>query len=276
MFFSAKDFYNFIHDEDGPSWRKRYFEGEHGAATLSAVRKYVAAAKAGIVERRGNTSMTHNGVDSTIELYKWYRPWDVVPKLRDFIPPEGDYGVGIEVEMGFVSRQAAQTIAKAVSKWKYVALDIEGGEHPIEATFPPVLYSKLSSKSQVFRYLKLLRDNINLVHPHGPNNFVGTHVNVSKGGVPNVYIFSYRADDVSSIIFSLPTELKHKYFGRNPYGGANAMGTYFEFKLFDSTVDSKVLRRNINVAVALTDLICADTPISVETVVDALETGYNK
>ena len=266
MFFSAKDLYLYLQDN---AWDYEYETGQ--TLSFSSVRRYVKAAKEAIVRRDG-----HLGVEYRSEcLYKWYRPWDVVPKLRDFQAPEGDYGIGVEVEMGFRSQRAAQTIANKIKGWKYVAVDIEGGTWPIEATFPPVLYSKLSNKSQVFRYLKLLRDNQSLVEEHGEYSSVGTHINVSKGGVTNYD--TIRLTQLREQVNALSYEDQKRYFGRRPYGVANCYsGKYLEFKLFNSTTDSRALKRYINIAVALTDLITSRDTINQENVIAALELGYNK
>lgn len=285
MFFSAKELH--AHLNDSANWDGRYFAEEYGSTSLYKIRKYVAAAKRGIIARESEVEITIGPPErdywdgklrcptADIELYKWYRPWEVVPALKNFTPPVGDHGIGVEVEFGFNSLQGSQKIAKAVSKWKYIALDIEGGDYPIEATFPPVLLSKLNSKSQVFRYLKLLRDNIEDVQKHHPSHMVGTHVNVSKGGV--LQMDQLRADLVGDVLHAeLSEDEQYKYFGRRPYGGCNSMGKYIEYKLFNSTTDSKAVRKYINVAVALTDLICSSTEITEHSVRAALESGYTK
>lgn len=270
MFFSAVQLHEFINSEEG-KWNRRDLGYDYcGTVPLSKVQRYVKAAKEGILRRDGYINFEGNSTS----LYKWFRPWEVVPKLRDFSPPVGDYGIGVEVEMGFTSRDASRSIARKIGGWKNIALDLEGGDHPIEATFPPVLLSKLSNRSQVFRYLKLLRDNDELVVRHSPSAMVGTHINVSKGGVEEIDFD--RGYQVDYIIEDLDHDLKEKYFGRNPYGGCESQGSYIEYKLFDSTTDSKALRKYINVAVALTDLICDNTQINEHSVIAALETGYNK
>ena len=281
MFFSVKELHAHIHEE---RWRATDFKSEFGGNGLKKVAAYVRACKHGIVDRADaiefESGKENDGygwypriVD--VDLWKWYRPWDVVPKLRAFQAPEGDYGIGVEVEMGFRSRQSAQTIANKIKNWKYIAVDIEGGENPIEATFPPVLYSKLSSKSQVFRYLKLLRENVRLVRNHDHDAAVGIHINVSKGGVTTYNIL--RGDDLCNVVSTLSYSEKMKYFGRQPYGVVNCnTGKYLEFKLFNSTTDGKALKRYINIAVALTDLVTSDAPIDREVVITALELGYNK
>ena len=266
MFFSAKDLYLYLQDNAGD------YEYKTGRTlSFSSVRRYVKAAKEAVVRRDG-----YLGAEYRSEcLYKWYRPWAVVPKLKEFSPPVGDYGIGVEVEMGFISQTAASTIANLIKNWRWIAVDIEGGSHPIEATFPPVLYSKMSSKSQVFRYLKLLRDNQSLVEEHDDRSHVGIHINVSKGGVTNYS--TIRLVQLREQVYALSYEDQKRYFGRRPYGVANCYsGKYLEFKLFNSTTDGKALKRYINIAVYLTDLVTSDTPITHESVRAACELGYNK
>ena len=273
MFFSAKALYQHFKDDE---YALEDFEGETDLRpTLKNIKAYVKACKRAIVNREGDVYF--NGCYS--QVAKWYRPWDVVPKLRNFQVPEGDYGIGVEVEMGFRSGSDARHIANLVKNWRYIAVDIEGGDYPIEATFPPALYSKLSSKTQVFRYLKLLRDNIDRVYQHRENSFVGTHINVSKGGV-TYYNFS-KVNQMYYLLIGMRNQPQHrelcnKYFGRNPYGGVYDRGGYLEYKLFNSTTDGKALKRYINIAVALTDLIDSDQEITEESVFAACELGYNK
>lgn len=281
MFFSAKELHAHIHEN---RYRAADFKEEFGGNGLKKVAAYVRACKHGIVARAdaiefesGKENDGHGWYPRIVDvdLWKWYRPWDVVPKLRDFQAPEGDYGIGVEVEMGFRSERAAQTIANKIKGWKHIAVDIEGGTWPIEATFPPVLYSKLSNKSQVFRYLKLLRDNQSLVEEHNDRSCVGTHINVSKGGVTNYS--TIRLAQLREQVYALSYEDQKRYFGRRPYAVANCnSGKYLEFKLFNSTTDGKALKRYINIAVALTDLIDSDQEITEESVFAACELGYNK
>ena len=272
MFFSAKALHtHFKNDEDAA---EDFVDTTGVLPTFKNVRGYVKACKAAIVSRRYEANFSGRPAVS-----KWWRPWHVVPKLSAFRPEVGDYGIGVEVEMGFRSIVGSQHIANLIKNWRYIAVDIEGGACPIEATFPPVLYSKLSSKTQVFRYLKLLRDNIDCVHPHCQDNFVGTHINVSKGGVSRYD--RGRVDTMCYLLVGLRNtnprrEDCYKYFGRFPYGGVYDREGYLEFKLFNSTTDSKALKRHINVAVALTDLIDSDTTIDEDSVFAACEAGYNK
>lgn len=279
MFFSAKDLHRWLHDE-AEGYTKRSFEDHYGPASKAKVRKYVAAAKAGILNRDSEVDFfwgkQHEYVND-IYLGKWYRPWEIVPKLREFSVPAGDYGIGVEVEMGFTSRNSARAIANLIKNWKHIALDFEGGQHPIEVTFPPVLLSKMSSKTQVFRYLKLLRQNSSMLYVHSPSNQIGTHINVSKGGVTSFN--PWRVAILYNILVGdedLSYEEQVKYFGRRPYGGCFDQGGYIEYKLFNSTTDSKKLKQYINIAVALTDLVAGTEYIDGESVRAVLETAYNK
>lgn len=272
MFFSVKEFTNYLNNDVDGRWARRYTFGTGGPVTERQVARALREVKKHVANR--DREATVNG--HRISLFKWYRPWHVVPSLAKWAPPEGDYGVGVEVERGFTSLAASRFIANAIKGWKYVAIDFEGGIHPIEATFAPFVYSKMSNKKQAFRYLKLLEDNRHLVANN--SGMVGCHINVSKGGPNNrCLVADYsRTDALSSTLRSLSREQKHKYFGRTPYGYAYNQGCYVEYKLFDSTTDRKTLRRNIHIAVALTELLHSERPLTDAAVLEALEAGYNK
>lgn len=208
---------------------------------------------------------------------KWYRPWHVVPELENWSAPVGDYGVGVEIELGFRSIEAARQVANHVKNWKYITLDFEGGAIPIEATFPPTKYSTFGTKSQAVRYVKYLEGNSGLVTPHdGRNRAVGTHVNVSKGGVIDYSQYGSRTNYVNNILENrLSSTQQNKYFGRRPYGYIYNRGRFYEMKLFNSVTDPATLRRYVNIAVSLMELITDTREISTESVVEALERGYN-
>lgn len=274
MFFSAGHFQNFVNEQcsywDGPQRMREQYGIEtrryNAPLTLSEARAILRQVKHSIATQ----DWTRPG--------KWYRPWEVVPEIRDFKAPEGDYGVGVEVEYDFVSRAAAQQIASKIVNWKNVAIDIEGGHYGIETTFSPFLYSKMTPERQVFRYLKLLKEHEHLTRSHAPDmHMTGTHVNVSLGG-ERVHDWS-RLDTINRVLdYDLTLAQQVKYFGRSPYGLGGDMDKYVEWKLFHSQNDWKVLRRNINIAVALTELSARDntTRITLESVLETLETAYNK
>lgn len=292
MFFSARDLYNHAVTEN------EYIKEEVEAVvdqdfSIKAVQKYVAVVKKAIVARQYRVpKLRNNGYywDTEVGISKWYRPWYVVPSVKNFQAPEGDFGIGVEIEMGFVNKEAASTIASKISGWRNIAVDAEGGAEPIEATFPPFCYSKLSNRSQPMRYVKLLADNDELVYKHDEDDQVGTHINVSAGGGKLLSECRvHTLDDVLTSYFPEYTNLEEevqalaqKYFGRIPYGGAYGQSwetggyKYVEYKLFNSTTDRKALRRYINIAVALTELIVSTTTINTESVLAALEAGYNK
>lgn len=208
-----------------------------------------------------------------VALYKFTRPWDVVDKLRRFTVPEGDFSVGVEVEYGFVNREAASSVITFVRNWRHVACDREGGTYGVETTFPPTLYSKLNSKSQVFRYVKFLQEHQHLLTDHW--GMVGTHINVGYGSRCD----SQRLRDVNTYLGGLSDELKVKYFGRRPYGYGYLRGSngnhWVEWKLFNSTPDPEAVKRYINIAVSITKLLRDGAPITTESVAAALEVGYN-
>lgn len=226
-------------------------------------------------------------------LGKWLRPWNVVPELRNFTVPAGDYSVGIEVEYGFRTQQDAAFIANVIKNWRYITMDSEGGQNGIEVTFAPMLYSKFGPTSQACRYLKLLDNNRESVRAHSPASLVGTHVNLSFAGYShtnntqyarmrkiNAYVDTrrhyihngYREQGESGLVRAE----QDKYFGRVPYEGMNAQPTHMEFKLFNSVTDWRVLRKYVNISVSLLELIRSNVEINRAVVIDALERGYNK
>lgn len=277
MFFSAKELVEYSKDAPyginharSAAGLERKYDGRHSEAplTLREARTIMRKVKATVVARHGHG-------DEVSFLYKWLRPWDVVPALANWRAPEGEYGIGVEVEMGFVSREAASTIADKIKNWKYIAIDYEGGLHPIEATFPPVVLSKFS-RSQAVRYLKLLKEDEHLVAPHDRNSMVGTHINVSSGSTPqfdenrvrsmyaalNALSDAYDRRSQASVTFCLT------YFGRRPYGSCYNQEGYIEYKLFNSTTDAKELKKYVAVAVALTKMIEGDMPINRDSVME--------
>jgi len=230
--------------------------------------------------------------DNYYHLGKIARPWDVVPRLRDFRAPEGDYSVGLEVEYGFSSVASARETISFVANWKNVCIDREGGTFGVETTFPPMLFSKITNKQPVFRYLRHLKEKEGRLASHLGR--VGTHVNVGswQGGFSDWLLGALS----SALSYRLSDEDKRKYFGRMPYGYLYQRGSYVEYKLFNSTTDITAVRRYINIAVSLTKLLdeYRHAPIVIgvdptshnsqdggastfprEAVLAALERGYN-
>lgn len=270
MFFSAKQLYD---SKIVQEWELGDFDGKDLPVSLSRIKAYVRACKKAIVNRE-QYAVSDDCADG-VDTFKWYRPWEVVPSLKEFKAPDGEYAVGIEVEACFSDRGKA--VASKVQHWKNIAIDFEGAEEMMEVTFPPTLYSKMSSKQQHFRYLKLLsKDRTWLDHNDEDCDagFVGIHVNVSKGGCDVNY---RRVEALSYSLRELSDSDNLKYFGRQPYSYANSYGgNYVEFKLFNSTIDPKVLRRYIHIAVALADIIYGEQEINIDLVRSALSTAYNK
>ena len=289
MYFSAKQYHSYLQD-DAPSRGQalRVLNNGHDnrypvpKITQNQSRKALRLIKTAIASRNHDLYSEYLG--------KWIRPWTAVPELKTWAPPKGDFGVGVEIEMGFRSHEAAKRVAAYVEKWKYLTLDFEGGTHPIEATFAPVVLSKMYRNSQVFRYLDYLKDNRNLVTRHHSTYQVGTHVNVSMGGVKFVtsnYAYNTyqrntpRTELVANLLGNMCYRHEvdvQKYFGRQPYGYCHVQGggRWIEYKLFNSQLESSRLKQYINIAVELTKLIAGKLHISEESIVDTLETGYNK
>ena len=279
MFFSVNEFHDAIHSDERHTqhlWRFRTYSKRELAELLRRV-------KQGIVRRDGDCSAAVGSkpaiFDYSLYLHKWERPWNIVPKLRNFVPPAGDFGVGVEVEMGFNSRTAASDVVSAIRHWKHIAIDHEGGTHGVEATFPPVLYSKFGKRSQVSRYLQLLNERFEerCVH-HMQNHYVGTHVNVSYYSTTtnNSQVNGSRLNLVNNYLSRLDRSQNVRYFGRDPYRLGMDQSRWIEWKLFNSVTNWKVLRRYVDIAVSLTALVAADTEITQEAVMAALDAGYNK
>lgn len=299
MYFSATELYNHRTNaaNNGYGMRRSDFDDmvRRGlrlpggtAVTLAHYRQFLRATKTVIANR--NTSGPGDQY-----LGKWLRPWDIVEKLKNFQAPEGDFGVGFEVELGFRTLEAARTVARHVSNWQHITLDFEGGNNPIELTFPPKPYSKLGKRSQVIRYLDYLKANSNLVTAHSPGTTAGTHVNVSLGGGRRIdgprlqrciemmqricgYNLNYSYNGLWNSQTTAQRDLCTKYFGRRPYGWgySQAGGKWVEWKLFHSTIDSARFRQYVDVAVAITALIGSRDVINETSVLAALESGWSK
>lgn len=203
---------------------------------------------------------------------KFLRPWTVVPHLANFEVPDGDFGVGIEVEYGFRTEEDFRFIADKIKDWKYITLDKEGGRIPLEVTFPPTLYSKWGHNSQAMRYLYLLKKEEARTEHRGHN--VGTHVNISAGGHP-ISSYSGRCGYMSAELQRMGSELHQRYFNRTPYGYLFPQVHGVEYKLFNSEPDPKQLIKYVEVAIAIHRLLIArDVPITQTSVRLACETGY--
>lgn len=279
MFFSNKDFHAYVNNQmDGynRSVYKRAFLDTNfrGESVPSLTLKETSVILRKVKQKLANRDLEGNHVG----LGKWLRPWSVVPALKNFAAPEGDFGIGVEVEMGFTSLQAVRDVAHQIKDWKNITLDREGGQYPLEVTFPVMLYSKISKRSQVMRYLNILDSVRNTVVDHRTTGgAVGTHINVSMGGVPEIGQYYPRMSDISTVISQLGQDLHVKYFGRRPYGYLYNRRTYIEFKLFNSQLDPKRLQQYIDIAVSLTKLVPTSAGvINRTTVIAALEEGFNK
>ena len=71
---------------------------------LSTVAKRLRKIKQTILDREYDAEIG----DYCTSVTKWLRPWDVVPKLKNFWPEADDFGVGVEIEYGFCSEEDAQ------------------------------------------------------------------------------------------------------------------------------------------------------------------------
>lgn len=266
MLYSAKQFHQF-------------YKNFRRAATPADSANIMRAVKDAIVSRRGSVYVD----GETFGVTKFYRPWDVVPELKNFTAPVGDFSIGIEVECGFNTITAARNLCRTIRNWRNIAIDAEGGTNGIETTFPPMLYSKLNMQSPCLKYIKLLETADRYVH--NPENYVGIHVNVGWNGIGNwTDAHLARQSELNTIIRgrgygsthpALSDEVHVKYFGRCNHGCMYLQSRHLEFKLFDTVTDPKVVRRYIDTAVSLAALFKDEsTPITAETVLAALERGY--
>ncbi len=216
-------------------------------------------------------------------LQKWFRPWNIVPEIRDFRPTQnGDFGIGIEVEHDFQSAQDAEVVARKIQNWRNITMDCEGGPYGIEVTFPPTLYSKFNANSQAMRYMKLLAGPMaQHCRRHSPSDMVGTHVNVSvprgvtidhgrRSQVNNHISRSYMSEDQH-----IGRPLCERYFNRMPYGSINSAVHGMEMKLFNSVESPQILRKYVEVGIELARLIVYSTEeVNRRSCVEAMERGY--
>lgn len=276
MYFSANEFYNYLASKSAWTREEAIFDAGEEAFTKRAVARIHKRAIEAVMARESDGYCEENGREYYSSVWKWYRPWEVVPSLKNWQAPAGDFGVGIEIELGFDSWSHVNGIMKAVRHWKYITMDFEGcGNYPIEATFPPVCYSKFGPKSQACRYLKLVDGK---AVEHDEEEMVGTHINVSVGGRAH-RDNRVRRDAVNSIIEyyndDFGTERQEKYFGRRPYGGIRSANTHYECKMFNSVTDWKVLRRYVDISIELVKLIESEEVINASSVIAACERGYS-
>lgn len=276
MYFSANEFYNYLAQASVRTRDGVIMGAGESAFTKRAVARIHKRAIQAVMDRESEACYLEGDNEYYAGVWKWWRPWQVVPSLRQWQAPAGDFGVGIEIELGFDNWYDVNGIMKAVRHWKYITMDFEGcGEYPIEATFPPVCYSKFGPKSQACRYLKLVDGKAIQHHPGG---MVGTHINVSVGGRAH-RDRTYRRDQVNNYIeyggYGFTSAHQEKYFGRQPYGGIRSAGTHYECKMFNSVTDWKVLRRYVDISIELIKLIESEEAINASSVIAACERGYS-
>ena len=266
MYFSAKEAYTAANDND--TYLARSVRSTLNYVLGRAPDQQVSLKDATTVMKTVRSALMNRADTLTIHrlnLGKWLRPWDVVPHIINFTPPEGDFGIGIEIEHGFASAEDASYIASKIIDWKYTAIDMEGGTYPLEVTFAPSLYSKFDNRTQPMRYLNLLSKNRQRLAGH--RGAVGTHVNVScsrpvaAGAIYNM----------TSILSGLGGSAKLKYFSRNPYGYLYQLHHHVEYKLFNSKADPEELVKYVEVAVAIHKMITTSSSFTTEEVVAALD-----
>ncbi len=292
MYFNAKQLQQFLNETTIGRNNKAYVvsafvDGVHRYSLTSRRIREISATPVSLktctkIMRRANAALARRDQDemSNLGLFKWIRPWDVIPKLRNIVAPQGDFTVGVEIEMGFASQAAASLVAQKVLRMRNVTADWEGGTYPIEATFPPSLYSKFGAKSPAVKYVKFLAANLDIVRHSGYH--VGTHVNVGSPELNATPDRLARLITVNDHLMALSSEDKAKYFGRaSPYrygilqqsGGGNA---FIEWKLFNSSHEVPRFCSYVHTGVELVRLIASSEAITATSVRAALDTGYHK
>ena len=212
--------------------------------TLEQAEAGIAALKDGITFVDGYT------------FSKWHRPWESYRSAEE-LPNRLKLGrdkvwVGVEIEIGASSAANMHSIRQyLLNNFEFVTADREGGQFPIEATFPPCEMGKLLAKdSYISRYYADVLTTDQVV-AHASNALVGTHFNISTPYTRRVNAGNL-ADNSNTLITMLIAEsnaatpsgnarhnaagtLVHKLFGRYPYGVAYSHGKFAEYKLFNST-----------------------------------------
>lgn len=280
MFFSSKQFADYLNggNNGGNYVRARVLQqmgktgNRDGSISDEDADTYLTGIKAAITKRQRTYNNTEN-------LSKWLRPWEVVPELATFAPPAGDFGVGVEVELGFNTMRDAQFVAEHIADWEYVTLDWEGPSYPIEATFAPHLLSDFHNSLPV-KYLNFLATIPDRIYPHEQDSLTGTHVNVSYNDGSNRAGWHYSQESLNTInahIGYMRHDDQVKYFGRRPYSVGHGQYSWIEWKLFNSQTDAARLQQYVNVAVELTRMAYTmqSHQITQEVFNAALETGYN-
>lgn len=209
------------------------------------------------------------------------RPWEIIDITRGL--DKDAVWVGIEIEMGFKDTYTMKRTREYIlDNFDYVTCDIEGGEFPVEATFPPVEVGKLfTSDSYLTQYYNDVLSKRGAATKHSPQDWVGTHVNISTPKYRNnpdsawsnamscvdealehigVGENAYNFRSVST--YSGDAKVCQQLFGRVPYSGINPnsgrSGKWIELKLFNSTTDFEVLQWYVKVSELIAKLIDDD------------------
>lgn len=215
-------------------WLRQNASG--ASLTLEQAEQGIALIKEGVITSNGYT------------FSKWYRPWESF-RNRDELPtrlklnPEKTW-VGVEIEIGARSREAMHNIRRyLLDNFDFVTADREGGNYPVEATFPPCEIDKLLAEGS---YLNQYYANVlttDQVNAHSNTASVGTHFNISTphtrrnsastlqlntGNLIDTIMMDDNERDASD-------RLTRKLFGRWPYGRAYNHDHFVEYKLFNST-----------------------------------------
>lgn len=296
MYFSAKQYQNYLNNRNNPmaGYARSSFAAMLGAKEFVTKNPYgdiisrmpegyqVTEEQAAVVLEKVKTALVKREYAvGNVSMGKWLRPWTVVPELAAFHPPAGEFAAGVEVELGFTSKAAAQRAAAVLIEMDHVTLDWEGPAEPIEATFPPHIVSDMHN-SYAVKYLDYLASVPKDIYSHDPGSYTGTHINVSYTPTEGTGGHGARhLEQVNNVLRGvLNSAEQQKYFGRRPYNYGFMRGErghqWIEWKLFNSQTDSDRLQQYVNIAVELTRLSYGSVMPTVETVKAALEAGFNK
>lgn len=206
----------------------------------------------------------------TFPWQKDMRPHDIVPSLRDFKVPAGDFSVGLEIE----HRMTSDARHKAVDWLRNeprACMDADGGSL-FEATFPPILFSEITDDWGPYRYSRFLHAEKLTAASYALG--IGIHVNVGsdpetmKKANANIY---YGWDGFPN------REKNQKYFNRQPYGGIyqQAGGKFWEMKMFACTTDVDKIGWYATAGVAILKTFAAGKSTA-DSIYAALEVAYNE
>lgn len=204
-------------------------------------------------------------IEGMFTSWKALRPWTVVP-ITDSLDPNKAW-IGWEVETGWNNEEhRSRVIEDFLSTFNHVCTDEEGAAFGVELTWCPREADAYVSEEE--HPLMFVTKYVRCAYKHDPEDYVGTHINVSTPA------FRTTSSDVKAAVCSaLNRTLNHmsgtereRLFGRAClYGGFLIQGddttnnTWLEGKLFNSTYSKPVARGYIAVGNRIAELVEALT-----------------